>query len=179
MTPRYLFFILISVTFITLSYSLQAQNIDTSIPVKNQQVIDTVLKYGPAISSTYRKAVCTELVIKILEKFHTLSNQDKSRIRIITDKPIRDLIKEGSPVPKGIYYALTKNKMGKAIDSIKHVQPGDFVQFWTSTWGHCGIVKQINLHNNTMDLYSSFPSTNGYGIQRFAINGYCYFVRLK
>lgn len=59
------------------------------------------------------------------------------------------------------------------------VLPGDFVQFWTTTWGHCGIVKEIDVKNKTMSLYSSFPSTNGYGIQRFPIPDHSYFVRLK
>ena len=59
------------------------------------------------------------------------------------------------------------------------VLPGDFVQFWTGTWGHCGIVKEIHPETKTMLLYSSFPSTNGYGVQKFSIPEYCYFVRLN
>jgi hypothetical protein len=36
------------------------------MPEKNKLVVNTVKKYGPEISSTYKKAVCTELVIQIL-----------------------------------------------------------------------------------------------------------------
>lgn len=115
----------------------------------------------------------------MLEKFYPLTKTDKSRIRIITSKDIRELMNQDSPIPKGIYYALTSKGIGIPIDSIQHVQAGDFVQFWTDTWGHCGIVKTVDTSSKTMELYSSFPSTNGYGIQQFAISDYCYFVRLK
>ena len=150
------------------------------IPEKNQCVIDTVTKYGPVISSTYEKAVCTELVIKVIEKIYPLNKTDKSRIRIITNENIDDLLKNNSPIPKGVCYALTAKGIGTTIENLTDVLPGDFVQFWTDAgWGHCGIVKSINYKENTMDLYSSFPSTNGYGIQTFLIEKYCFFVRLK
>lgn len=70
------------------------------------------------------------------------------------------------------------NGTGKPIENVNVVE-GDFVQFWTETWGHCGIVKNINLDKNEMELYSSFPSTNGYGIQKFKIPKNTFFVRLK
>ncbi|MDR6969586.1 hypothetical protein J2X31_003619 [Flavobacterium arsenatis] len=148
------------------------------IPKKNILVIDAVKKFGPHISSTYQKAVCTELVIQIIEKFHPLENTDKNRIRIITVENIQDLLKTNSPIPKGVYYALIEKKIGFSIEQEK-VLEGDFVQFWTETWGHCGIVKSINPEKKEMELYSSFPSTNGYGIQKFSIPEYSFFVRLK
>lgn len=150
-----------------------------SIPEKNRQVIDAVIKHGPSISPTYKKAVCTELIIPIIGKFYKLDKTDKGRIRIITHKDIQTLLKQDSPIPKGVYYALIEKGIGKPIDSIENILPGDFVQFWTDTWGHCGIVKEINTDNQTMVLYSSFPSTDGYGIQQFKIPRHCYFVRLK
>lgn len=159
-------------------HAIKAQT-NNGISEKNQCVIDTVIHYGPKISPTYKKAVCTELLIKIIEKFCPLNKTDKSRIRIITDENIQDLLAKDSPVPKGVYYALTTKGVGIPIDDIQQVQAGDLVQFWTETWGHCGIVKSIDRRTNTMDLYSSFPSTNGYGIQRFNIPRHCYFVRLK
>lgn len=164
--------------FILLSTSNNyAQEI--SLPQKNKDVIESVVKFGPTISSTYEKAVCTELVIQILEKLTPLSKTDKSRIRIITNQDIYSLLKQNSPIPKGVYYALTSKGIGQPIDTLSNVLPGDFVQFWTGTWGHCGIVKSVNSTNKTMELYSSFPSTNGYGVQTFDIPNYCYFVRLK
>ena len=170
--------LLITISCFLVSTASFGQSKD-SIPNKNNSVVDTVIKYGPKISPTYKRAVCTELVIKIIEKFYTLDKTDKSRIRIITNEDIQTLISKNSPIPKGVYYALTAKGIGIPIDSIQQVRAGDFVQFWTATWGHCGIVKDIDCEANTMDLYSSFPSTDGYGIQRFNIPAYCHFVRLK
>ena len=150
-----------------------------AIPQRNKQVIDTIIKYGPIISPTYKKAVCTELVIPIIEKFHKLNKTDKTRIRIITDRDVQTLLKEDSLIPKGLFYALSEKGIGVPVDSLQNVLPGDFVQFWTETWGHCGVVKSIDIENRTMELYSSFPSTDGYGIQRFRITEYSFFVRLK
>lgn len=166
----------------------QATKIDTakdkqiansSLLLQNRQVLDTIIKYGPKISPTYKKAVCTELIIPVIEKFHKLTREDKNRIRIITDKNIQTLLRQDSPIPKGIYHALIKKGIGIPIDKPEDVLPGDFVQFWTDTWGHCGVVKSIDLKNNTMELYSSFPTTDGYGIQRFRIYKYSFFVRMK
>lgn len=149
------------------------------IPEKNKLVVETVKKYGPSISSTYEKAVCTELVIQILQKVQPLSKTDRNRIRIITDEDVHDLLDQNSDIPKGVYYALTKKGIGKPIDNLNDVCEGDFVQFWTRTWGHCGIVKSIDVDNERMELYSSFPTTNGYGIQEFSIPKHVFFVRLK
>ncbi|MCR6639366.1 MAG: hypothetical protein NVV82_10375 [Sporocytophaga sp.] len=149
------------------------------IPPTNIKVINCVIKNGPKISPTYEKAVCTELVIGILKNFIKLSVEDKKRIRIISNGNIYLLRLTNSPIPKGVYYALTENGKGIPINTLEEVQPGDFVQFWTITWGHCGIVKSIDIANKTMELYSSFPSTGGYGIQTFDIPPECYFVRLK
>ncbi len=149
------------------------------IPKKNKLILDNVKKYGPEISSTYEKAVCTELLIKIVEKSQDLNSIDKKRIRIITNQNIQELLKKDSKIPKGIYFALIEKGVGIAIDNKNEVCEGDFVQFWTETWGHCGIVKSINPDQNEMELYSSFPSTNGYGIQKFNIPKYSFFVRLK
>jgi len=155
----------------------QAQQ--AAIPAKNKAILDSIVTYGPTISPTYEKAVCTEMVIQLLEKFLPLTKTDKSRIRIITNENVYTLLEQNSPVPKGVYYALTARGIGKSIDDVKSVLPGDFVQFWTGSWGHCGIVKEISPETKKMVLYSSFPSTNGYGIQTFNIPEYCYFVRLK
>ncbi len=149
------------------------------LPGKNQQVLNYVIKNGSAISPTYQSSVCTELLIGVLKNFILLSKEEKKRIRIITQENVHLLRLNNSPIPKGVYYALTESKKGIAIDRLEEVCSGDFVQFWYWTWGHCGIVKSIDTEKGTMDLYSSFPSTNGYGIQTFNIPEECYFVRLK
>lgn len=149
------------------------------IPRKNKEVLEFVTTHGRDISPTYQTAVCTELVIAVLEHFISLTEEDKSRVRIITKEDVFEQIKLGSPVPKGVYYALTANSKGQAIDRMEDVKPGDFVQFWYESWGHCGIVDHIDLENKLLFLHSSFPSTDGYGIQEFIIPEEIYFVRLK
>src|SRR3990167_8100377 len=140
-----------------------------SIPPRNKQIIDTVLLYGKAISPTYQEAVCTEFVIGVLKPFITLSIEDGYA-----------QMENGSPYPKGVVHALTSNGKGEAITNLADVKPGDFVQFWYyRPWGHCGIVEHIDLEHKVLYLYSSFPSTDGYGIQPFDMPEYCYFVRLK
>lgn len=150
----------------------------------NQRVIDTAKYYGRTISPSYRSAVCTEYVIGVLSHFVKLDSIDTVNIRI--DQPrtsIDDVyaqIENGSPEPKGVYYALTSKGLGIPIDDWTKVQQGDFVQFWYDhSWGHCGIVESIDLENKTMMLHSSYPSTDGYGIQEFELPTYSWFVRLN
>ena len=149
------------------------------IPVKNKNVLDYVKLKGWEISPTYPSAVCTELVIGVLNHFLNLDSLDKSRIRIITTDDVFQLIRDSSDVPKGVYYALIEKGVGIPILKLEDVKPGDFVQFWYESWGHCGIVESVDCIKNKMMLHSSFPSTNGYGIQQFEIPSYCFFVRLN
>lgn len=60
-------------------------------------------KLGSSISSTYEKAVCTELVIQALEMVSPLNEIDKKRIRIITEENIQELLKQNSKIPKKEY----------------------------------------------------------------------------
>lgn len=150
----------------------------------NQRVIDTAVYYGRTISPTYQSAVCTEYVIGVLSHFIQLDSIDTVNIRI--DQPrtsIDDVyaqIESGAPEPKGVYHALTSKGLGIPIDDWKQVEKGDFVQFWYDhSWGHCGIVESIDLENKTMMLHSSYPSTDGYGIQEFELPSYAWFVRLN
>lgn len=172
-------FLFLPMLWIAFFISAFKANAEDGIPAKNIRILKYVVRNGANISPTYEQAVCTELVIGVLKNFTDLSNTDKKRIRIISDTNISILRAQGSQIPKGISYALTESKKGMSIDKIENVEPGDFVQFWNLTWGHCGIVKSIDINTHTMELYSSFPSTHGYGIQRFDIPAECYFVRLK
>lgn len=149
---------------------------------RNAQVIDTVERYGPLISPTYEQAVCTEMVLGILNKFLTLTHEDTIRVRIELEQgqDVYELIQTGSAIPTGVYYALINKEAGTSVDKLADVLPGDFVQFWYyRSWGHCGIVHHIDSAKKVVWLYSSYPSTNGYGIQPFEIPQYCFFVRLK
>lgn len=159
--------------------STSAQPVIIELPEKNKLIIEATKKFGPGISPTYEKAVCTELVIQVLEKVQSLDANDKSRIRIITNENIHQLLDQNSNIPKGVYYSLLAKERGIPIENIKDVLEGDLVQFWTESWGHCGIVKSVNPDKNEMELYSSFPSTNGYGIQKFSIPKHSFFVRLQ
>lgn len=145
----------------------------------NQKIEEYVIKRGKQISPTYEEAVCTELVIKVLEHFTPLTKDEKKKVRIIVDDNIYALRLQNREEPKGVYYALTNSNKGVAITSLEEVKAGDFVQFWYPFWGHCGIVKNIDIQRNVMTLYSSYPATQGYGIQEFSIPEECYFVRLK
>ncbi len=172
------------VTIALLGGNAIAQDSIPVIPPQNQQILDTIAKYGRSISPTYEEAVCTEFVLGILEHFVVLSKTDRMNVRI--DQPrknldeVYDQMESGSPFPKGVYYALTNNGMGEAIDDWTKVLPGDFVQFWyPHSWGHCGIVSSLELENGIMWLHSSYPSTDGYGVQPFQIPEYTWFVRLK
>ncbi len=152
---------------------------DTIIPVKNKKIIQYAIDNGRSISPTYQSAVCTEFVIGVLQNFIPLTNKDKNTIRIITSKSIENMLENNSEELQGVCLALKQNGKGNAVD-IQNVLPGDFVQFWYSGgWGHCGIVSSIDIENKTMTLHSSYPSTNGYGIQTFDIPERCWFARLK
>ena len=157
----------------------EEQFVISELPKTNQSIIAAAKKYGPEISSTYEKAVCTEFVIQVLEKVQPLNATDKKRIRIITNQDIQQLLAANSDIPKGVYFSLIEKQIAIPIDNKNEVLEGDFVQFWTETWGHCGIVKSIDPIKNEMELYSSFPSTNGYGVQKFPIPTHSFFVRLK
>jgi len=83
---------------------------------------------------------------------------------------------------KGVVQWIVDSKNGIEID-FKHGEipiEGDIVQFWkVNSFGHCGILKSIDVINNKITLYSSFPSTKGFGIQEFDLPEYIYFGRLK
>lgn len=154
------------------------------LPRLNQQILDTAIRYGKLISPTYESAVCTEFVIGVLGHFMDLTSQDTVNIRI--DQPRENLkevyrqIENGSPYPTGVVYALVSKGKGVEICDPTQVLPGDFVQFWyPNSWGHCGIVAKMDVENKVLWLHSSYPSTEGYGVQPFHMPEYSRFVRLK
>ena len=52
----------------------------SELPQTNQSVIAAAKKYGPEISSTYEKAVCTEFIIQVLEKSSPLMKLTKKEL---------------------------------------------------------------------------------------------------
>ena len=79
-------------TTICLFFSFWGQAQQMAIPQKNKAILDSIVKYGATISPTYEKAVCTEMVIQLLEKFQPLTKIDKTRIRIITNNDVHALL---------------------------------------------------------------------------------------
>jgi len=85
-------------------------------------------------------------------------------------------------ISKGVVQWMVDSKKGVEIDFKRGETPieGDFVQFWkVNGFGHCGILKSIDIIKNKITLYSSFPSTKGYGVQEFDLPENVYFGRLK
>jgi hypothetical protein len=154
----------------------------SKIPNKNRQIIHFIETNGKGLAPSYDKSVCTEFVIKVIDNFGPLTNSEKNNIRIITQSKIGDLIKDNSPIIKGVQTALIQGNKGIEIDKLADVNPGDFVQFWNvyngKEYGHCGIVMNIR-PNESLILYSSHPLTNGYGKQKFLWPDKLFFVRLK
>ena len=158
------------------------KDILTSTPEQNIQIINFIETHGQELAPNYKGAVCTEFVIKVIDKFNNLSQEEKRSIRIITTDQLDSLIEIDSPIIKGVQAALTQGKKGIEINKLEDVRPGDFVQFWNvfknKEYGHCGIVLEIK-PNESITLYSSHPITNGYGKQKFLWPDKIYFARLE
>ena len=100
-----------------------------SIPRSNQHILNYLIHNGSEISPTYQSSVCTELLIGVLKNFTLLSKEEKNRIRIITEENVHQLRLQKSPIPKGVYYALTESKKGIAINRLQD-----------KAWGFCAIL---------------------------------------
>lgn len=158
--------------------------IDTNmLPLKNKALLVCAEYNGPCIAPSYKTAVCTEYLIGILENSMKLTAAQKKHIRIITNEDLDLLLKQESPVIKGVYHALTSSGHGVAIDKWDEVKAGDLVQFWDyyagKPRGHCGIVRALDLEKGLMSIYSSSVTTDGHGKQLYVLPQYAYFVRLK
>ncbi|MBA4056682.1 MAG: hypothetical protein C0490_18350 [Marivirga sp.] len=154
----------------------------TEIPGKNKQIIYFLDASGMSIAPSYNEVVCTQFVIKVINKFTPLTKNEMNEIRILTTGDIGDLIKKESSIIKGVQTALVKAGKGTEVKEIENVKPGDLVQFWNlyqgKEYGHCGVVFEINA-NKSLTLYSSHPLTDGFGIQKYMWPDRAYFVRLN
>ena len=154
-----------------------------NLPEKNKNVIRYIELKGKSLAPSYKTVVCTEYVINVLKNFNTLSESDKAKIRIITNKDLKTLILNDSDVIKGVYNYLVSTDNGIPINNINDVRSGDFIQFWNigfgSPIGHCGIIRGIDIENGLICLYSSSPTTDGFGKQMYVIPERYYIARLK
>jgi hypothetical protein len=153
-----------------------------ALPATNKAIIEFVETKGTDLAPTYKAAVCTEFVIKVIDEVVSLTKTEKNDIRIITNSELDSLIEAESPIIKGVQTALLRGDKGIEIKECTDVLPGDFVQLWNvfqgKAYGHCGIVLDIQ-PNRTLTLYSSHPFTGGYGKQKYLWPEKTYFVRLK
>ena len=163
------------------SKKIEAEALD-NLPAKNRKIVEFLERKGKDLAPTYKEAVCTESVIKVIDNFDLLTLTEKNDIRIITNDRLDSLIEADSPIIKGVQTALVKSGKGIKIIESAGVLPGDFVQFWNvfqgRGYGHCGIILDIE-PNKTLTLYSSHPFTMGYGKQKYLWPEKIYFVRLK
>ncbi len=176
--------IIFGIFLISCSTPKKEDKIKYEIPEKNKEILKFVENNGSKIAPTYETAVCTEFVIDVLENFTHLSNDEKRKIRIITDKDLDKLRTNKDSSIKGVQYSLISSGKGIQIDKISDVREGDFFQYWFTTssgnsQGHCGIVKKIDTLSKELSIYSSHPATHGFGVMRVDLNDEFYFVRLK
>src|SRR5688572_15382753 len=99
----------------------------TAIPRRNKLIIEFLETNGQHIAPNYNQVVCTEFVINIIDKFEPLSKNEKNSIRIITNENLVNLIKDQSPLIKGVQTALTHGHKGIEIKKVEDVRPGDLV----------------------------------------------------
>lgn len=153
-----------------------------AIPKRNLEIIEFVEMNGQRLAPSYEKVVCTEFVINTIEPFSLLNRDEKNAIRILTSDDLIQLIKNDSPIIKGVQTALKLRHKGTSIINSDDALPGDFVQFWNfygeDAYGHCGVVLEVN-PGQSLTLYSSHPLTGGFGKQKFEWPDKVFFVRLN
>ncbi|NUQ24244.1 MAG: hypothetical protein HUU34_09835 [Saprospiraceae bacterium] len=79
-----------------------------TIPVQNIQIINFVETHGQELAPDYEGTVCTEFVIKVIEKFKNLTQEEKQLIRIITTEQLDSLIIMDAPIIKGVQTAIIR-----------------------------------------------------------------------
>lgn len=153
------------------------------LPKKNSQILQFTQSFGPSIAPTYQSSVCTEYLIKVLAPHCRLNNQLKNTLRIITEKDLDSLLEVNSPITKGAFTALIESNQADPILDLEEAKAGDIVQFWDQftgkTYGHCGILRAIDVDKGIMSLYSSSPRTDGHGQRLYPITEHLFIARLK
>jgi hypothetical protein len=152
------------------------------LPPSNRDIIAFIEDSGRHIAPNYEDIVCTEFVTAVLDKFASLTVEEKRAIAIITEDDLGFLVANDSPIIRGVQRALSINNKGIALVNPEEVKPGDFVQFWNEyrgkQHGHCGVVLAVN-PNKTLTVFSSHSLTKGYGKQMYLWPDKVYFTRLK
>jgi hypothetical protein len=159
-----------------------APELTADVPGKNADIVRFIEENGETLAPDYDSVVCTEFVVKVIEKFYNLSARERQDIHIITEAKLNDLIASEAPMIRGVQTALIRSGKGSAIDDPYEVQPGDFVQFWNiyngKAHGHCAIVMEVN-PGSSLTVYSSHRLTGGYGKQKFLWPDKAFFARLN
>ena len=109
--------------------------------------------------------VCTTFAQEILGRAgYKLTGMTKGQINIALSAKEKErlgkLVREGDPRTKGIVTALVNSKQGVEI-SIDQLEPGDFVQYWSSySSGHVVQVREV-LKPGIIMAHGSHKSTRG------------------
>jgi hypothetical protein len=152
------------------------------LPSRNKQVIAFVEANGVNLAPDYQQVKCTDFVVRVIERFVALSEEERNQINIITNEDLNTLIENESAIIKGVQTSLIRGSKGIEIIGLDDVRPGDFVQFWNeylgTPYGHCGVIFDVEPYHS-ISLYSSHPLTHGYGKQKYMWPDKVFFVRLK
>jgi len=156
----------------------------TNLPRQNKQILNFIEQQGKRLAPSYDKVVCTEYVINVLENFdEKLSPSDKSKIRIITQGDLKQLVSCEDSIIKGVSFYLSSSGKGIPITDLNDAKSGDFIQFWNirlgKATGHCGIIRGIDTDMGLISLYSSSPSTDGFGKQIYVLPEKYFIARLQ
>lgn len=94
----------------------------------------------------------------------------------------RNVVKEGpdpaDPRYAGVVYMLEKHQLGKRIDDMSAVRPGDFIQYWirrgNGTWfGHASVIESVRYDPNDKHykarILGAHKSMNGIAVSRFEL----------
>lgn len=156
----------------------------SDIPIKNQYLLTTCVKYGKVLAPTYNTRNCVQFMDAVLKNYspNTITSNVSKKIYINIDiqEVEKRLLRGDSTVVAGVCWALKSNNLATWV-KYSNIKPGDIVQYWnnvgTFTNGHCGIIKSVE--TSGFYIYSSHQDTNGFGSMYVDKPEYSYFVRLK
>lgn len=151
-------------------------------------------RFAPTYSDKYGKCVgylynCIVEYYKDVKHVNINDSSLKKEIYIPQSNNIKTLIKDDSPIIRGVCEALVKRNLAKYVTV---PQSGDIFQYWIlfdgfPPSGHCGIIKKV-YSDGSFDMISSYSQeldingkkANGYSIVHVNWKlDYIKFIRLK